>query len=216
MAEAQRDDADSGGGGIRVLLVDDHRAMREGLRALLDVPEIHVVGEAASGREAVACVREAQPDIILLDVRMPDMDGLTAIPLIKEELPSVAVIILTSFESSTYVAEALAASAAGYVLKGVGRVALVRAAQTVHEGGAAFDPVALGGLIRSVRSSAGPLPDSAGHDLVSLSAGEQETLKLVASGRTDQQIAEQIHSSVATVENTVQGIIEKLGAPDRI
>ena len=202
-------------GPIRILIADDHPVVRDGLRALLSRDEFEIVGEAASGREAADKAKAMHPDVVLMDIRMPDMDGLTATRMIKAEAAATAVVILTSFESSDYLREAIDAGAAGFVLKGSPRDDVVRTIKVVVDGGAIFEPTLLRSVLHdsSVRGSAAP--DGAREALEGLTERELATLALIAHGLTNQEIARRLTHSVGTIKNTVQMIIEKMGVSDR-
>ena len=198
--------------GIRVLIADDHPVVRDGLRAMLHEEGILVVGEVSTGREAVDRLAALQPDVILMDIRMPDMDGLAATRLIKEEAPAVSVIVVTSFESKDYLRDAIAAGAAGYLLKGMSRSLLLDSIRIVRDGGSMFDPNVLSELLRQVAERVSEVPAEA---LDALSDRERETLTLVAEGLTNREIADRLGYSVGTIKNVVQQVIEKLGVSDR-
>jgi DNA-binding NarL/FixJ family response regulator len=193
-----------------VLIVDDHTVVRSGLRALLNVPGVDVCGEAATGAEAVQLTPELGPDVVLMDVRMPDMDGLTATRLIKRHSPGVAIVIVTSFESQEYLREAIEAGAAGYLLKGMSRELLLSTLRSASDGGSMVDATMLRQLVQ--RS---PRPASPTGVLDTLSDRELKTVQLVARGQTNREIAAQLGYSVGTIKNVVQQLIEKLGASDR-
>jgi DNA-binding NarL/FixJ family response regulator len=196
---------------IRVLIADDHEVVREGMRAMLAVPWIRVVGDASTGREAAQQVAALTPHVVLMDVRMPDMDGLEATRLIKSTHPSTAIIVVTSFENQDYLRQAVGAGAAGYLLKGMTRELLLDAIRIVYEGGSMFAPEMLAGLLRDVaRRSA-----RSGETLGRLSESEMDTLRLVANGYTNREIADELGYSVGTIKNRVQALIEKLGVSDR-
>lgn len=196
---------------IRVLVTDDHPVVRDGLRAMLDEPGIDVVGEAATGQQAVDRVGPLNAHVVLMDVRMPDMDGLTATRLVKQQHPSVAVIVITSFESKDYLRQAVAAGAAGYLLKGMKRDLLVESIRVVRDGGSIFDPAMLASLLESVARSEPALEGT----LDSLTERELRVLQLVARGNTNREIADDLGYSVGTIKNAVQRVIEKLEVSDR-
>ncbi len=193
-----------------MLIVDDHVDVRSSLRALLQVPAVEVCGEAETGADAVQRALELRPDVVLMDVRMPDMDGLAATRLIKEHAPESAVVIVTSFESEEYLREAIEAGAAGYLLKGMSRELLLSTLNSASDGGSMIDAAMLRQLVQ--RS---PRPASPTGVLDTLSDREHQTLLLVARGLTNREIAAQIGYSVGTIKNVVQQLIEKLGVSDR-
>lgn len=194
-----------------MVVADDHPAVRGGLLALLDADGFQVVGEASTGREAAELVGALSPDVVLMDVRMPDMDGLEATRLIKREHSDVAVIMLTNFEIQDYLHEAINAGAAGYLLKGTSRELLLGSIRIVCEGGSIVDPAMLADLLRQIAR-----PRSAFRGVLdSLTERERETLRLISQGLTNREIGERLHYSVGTIKNTVQQVIKKLGASDR-
>lgn len=196
-----------------VLIVDDHPMVREGLRSMLISRDIEVVGEADSGSEAVQKVRELHPEVVLMDVRMPDMDGLTATEIIKKEWPDIAIIIITAYESMEYLKRAVLAGAAGYVLKGISQTALSNAIEVVKSGGSLIENRMLQALLREIsQEQREPVKI---HGIDALSPREMEVLQLLVGGLSNKEIAQQMHYSVGTVKNTVQRIIEKLGVSDR-
>ncbi|HEU4758775.1 MAG TPA: PAS domain S-box protein [Dehalococcoidia bacterium] len=200
--------------GISVLIADDHPMVREGLRSMLDAEGIQVIGEASNGSEAVEKVQQLQPDLVLMDVRMPDMDGLAATELIKQNAAETAVIVVTSYESKEYLRRAIDAGAAGYILKGMSRQSLIDAVRLVKEGGSLIDARLLAELLRDVGMDARreEAPEGA---LEALSPRERQVLGLLVHGLTNKEIAQEMHYSVGTVKNVVQRVIEKLGVSDR-
>ena len=205
----------SASGPIRVVIADDHPVVREGLQIMLSRAGIACVGEAATGSEAVERVRELKPDVVLMDVRMPGMDGLEATVMVKQEAPSTPVIMITSHESKDYLRRAIEAGAAGYILKGMSRDALAEAIRLVRGGGSLIDAKLLAELLQDMGVSESPLGRDSEGSLETLSPRERQVLQLLAAGLTNKEIAEQIHYSLGTVKNVVQRIIEKLGVSDR-
>lgn len=197
-----------GAAAIRVLVADDHAIVREGIRALLKVPGVEVVGEAASGAEALRLAHDLRPDVVLTDVRMPGMDGLQASAALRRELPDTAVVILTNYEDEGYLASALDNGAAGFVLKGASRELIVSSIRSAVEGAAVIDARLLRGVLagRGARSSR----------LAELTKRERETLALVAKGYTNPEIAEQLGFSVGTIKLVVHQLTAKLGVRDRV
>jgi len=201
---------------IRVLIVDDHPMVRAGQRAMLNDVTVEVVGEASSGREAMAKVRELRPDVVLMDVSMPDMDGLEATAAIKAESPGTSIVIVTGDESPRYIRRAIEAGAAGYLVKGVAREMLLQAVKLVQAGGSLIDASLLSTLADEANRDGGESGKSDVDRLVaSLSPREMEVLQYLARGLTNKEIAQEMHYSVGTVKNVVQRIIEKLHVSDR-
>ena len=197
---------------IRVLIADDHPVVRDGLTAMLRGNEVDVVGTAVTGREAAEAVSSLDPDVVLMDIRMPDMDGLTATRLIKEANPRVAVIVLTSFESQDYLRDAIEAGAAGYLLKGAPRELLIESIRIVEAGGSMFDPGLLSSLLREFAERSNSVPSER---LDPLTEREREVLILVARGLTNREIGEQLGYGEGTIKNTVKTVTEKLEVSDR-
>jgi len=201
-------------GRIRVLVADDHAIVREGICALLKAqPDITVIGEAPDGYEALAKVQELHPDIVLMDLAMPNMSGLVATQRIKEESPQTQVLALTVHEDEEYFYGALAAGASGYLLKGVISSELVAAIRAVHQGKVYIDPSIAGKLvttcIRGMRSG----DERQGLD--SLTKREREVLKLIGEGRTNQEIADILYLSPNTVQTHRSRIMDKLKLQNR-
>jgi DNA-binding NarL/FixJ family response regulator len=201
---------------IRVLLVDDHPMIRAGARAMLNTQGIEVVGEAASGEDAVDQAIELSPDVILMDVHLPDMDGLQATAAIKKQVPESAVIMVTGSESKEHIRGAVEAGASGYILKGAPRDMLVQAVRLVQAGGSLIDASMLAALAEDANEEAGEGGRSEITQLMAaLSPREIQVLGYLAEGMTNKEIAGEMHYSVGTVKNVVQRIIEKLGVSDR-
>jgi DNA-binding NarL/FixJ family response regulator len=200
---------------IKVLLVDDHRILREGVRALLaDEPSIAVIGEARDGAEAVAQVDTLDPDVVVMDLLMPQMSGLEATAIIREQHPGVKVLILSMYDDDEYVQQVIQAGASGYVLKGVAADELVLAINEVYRGSSFLYPAIAAKLIedyvRRVRN------DDAAEAGVSepLTPREREVLKLIAEGNTNQDVAKTLSVSKKTVESHRANIMRKLDAHD--
>jgi len=194
---------------IRVLLVDDHAVVRSGLGAfLLAYDDLELAGEASSGERAVALCQQVQPDVVLMDLMMPGMDGVAATKLIRETCPAVQVVALTSFKEKELVEGALRAGAIGYLLKDVSADELARAIRAAAAGKATLASEAAQVLIQSTRAPA----DKPGFDLT---AREREVLALMAAGLNNQQIAERLVVSVSTAKFHVSSILSKLSAASR-
>jgi DNA-binding NarL/FixJ family response regulator len=208
--------AEVGASRARLLIADDHELARLGLRTMLaPEPDIEVVGEAATGRETLALVRQLQPDLVLMDIRMPDLDGLVATRAIKEEFPRMSVLIVTLSEDPDYLVEALRAGAAGYVLKDASRREVVMAVRHVLEGESPIDPKLAAQLIRRVSSMQAPPAEPPSRRGDELTHRELEVLRLVAEGKTNAVIAQSLFVSLGTVKVHVERIINKLGVSDR-
>jgi two-component system response regulator NreC len=191
-------------GVTRVVICDDHAVVRAGLRLILEMqPGLALVGEATNGKEALALATEAQPDIVILDLSLPDLSGLAAIPALREAVPDVKVLVLTIHEDEAYFFAALQAGAAGYMLKGGSASELVAALELVVQGGVPI-PRLLGQ--RLAADHLGRVADNAG-----LSDREQEMLGLIAAGRSNKEIATTLALSLRTVERHRSTIMSKLG-----
>ncbi|HLX58485.1 MAG TPA: response regulator transcription factor [Ktedonobacteraceae bacterium] len=209
----------------RVLLADDHDILRQGLKMLLSLqPDIEIVGEARTGREAVELTRILQPDVVVMDITMPDMDGLEACHIIRKEQPATQILMLTMHESEEYFLEALRLGAAGYVVKRAAPTELRMAILSVSQGGAFLYPGLAKALIRGyVDNAATPSTESAeireparnnAPELRNLTPREIEVLKLVAGGYTNQEIADRLVISIKTVQAHRANVMEKLDLHD--
>ncbi len=194
---------------IRIVVVDDHPIVRDGLVAVLSTqPDFEVVGEASSGPEAIQRVSAIQPDVILLDLEMPDMDGVETLQCLREIDPAVRVIVFTAFDTDERIVKAVQAGVQGYLLKGVPRDEIFNAIRVVHAGGALLQPVVASKLLRQVSRDAQPEPDS-------LTDRELEVLRLMAQGQMNKEIAAALVISERTVKFHVSAILSKLGAGNR-
>lgn len=201
---------------ISVLLVDDQQLMREGLRTLLELePDLHIVGEAADGSQALARYAKSQPDVVLMDVRMPGMDGVEATRQLRQRHGDARVIILTTFDDDEYVFEGLRAGAAGYLLKAISGEELAAAIRTVAGGQGLIDPAVTPKVMAEFARLAPPArPVDAG--LVEpLSERERECLQLLSAGLTNREIAARLSLAEGTVKNYVTSLLQKIGARDR-
>ena len=199
---------------IKLLMVDDHEIVRAGLRMLLQAqPDIQIVGEADNGRDAVAKARELQPDIVLMDISLPDIDGFEATRQIKRALPNVAILALTMHESDEYFFKMLNAGASGYVPKKAAPTDLVTAIHMIHEGGVFLYPALAKSLVRDYMGRASET--GAKEALGGLTDREQEVLKLIADGLTNQEIGTRLTISVKTVERHRANIMGKLNLHSR-
>ena len=193
---------------IRVLVVDDHAVVREGLRAFLELQDgIEVAGEAVDGEDAVTAAERLVPDVILMDLVMPRLDGIAAMRVLRERLPAARVIVLTSFLDDDKLLPALRAGAAGYLLKNAQPQELVRAVRAAHAGEALLDPVV---AARVVETFAG-----GGEPLDRLTPREREVLELIGRGFPNKRIARELDISEKTVKAHVGRVLAKLGVTDR-
>lgn len=196
---------------VTVVIADDHQLVRQGLRRYLETAEdISVVGEASGGVEAVRVVGELRPDVIVLDVRMDDLDGIEATKQIRESSPETGVVILTGHEEERVVLEAMRAGARGYVLKARDAEHLVSTVRLVAGGNMVIDPDAAGAVADQLDGESGRFGA-----LGDLTKRELEVLRLLAMGHTNRQIAERLFISPDTVKTHLEHIYQKLGAPDR-
>src|SRR5215212_4921763 len=189
-----------------VLLADDHPVVREGLRGMIDAePDLTVVGEAGSGAEAIALAESLRPDMILMDLRMADVDGVTATERILTTLPRTRIVVVTTYETDADILRAVEAGAAGYLLKDASRAELAEAVRDAAGGKTVLAPTVADRLVRFVRR-----PASA-----SLSGREVEVLGQVAKGKTNAEIGQVLHISEATVKTHLLRAFNKLGVSDR-
>jgi DNA-binding NarL/FixJ family response regulator len=199
---------------IRIAIVDDHALVRSGFRMILEAqPDFDVVGEADNGRAAVDVVLASSIDVVLMDVRMPELDGIEATARIIREKPETRVLILTTFDLDEYVARALRAGASGFLLKDVRPAQLVDAIRVVAGGDALLAPTITRRLLDRFAASldAGPSPDLAG-----LTERELEILRLVAEGLSNAEIADRLFLGESTVKTHVSAVLRKLGVRDRV
>jgi DNA-binding NarL/FixJ family response regulator len=190
---------------IRVLLVDDHHVVRQGLRMFLNLdPELEIVGEAANGSEGVRLAHELKPDVILMDLLMPVMDGLTAIPILRRELPEAEIVALTSVLDDNSVFGAIRAGAIGYLLKDTDPNELILAIKAAAAGQVQLAPAAAARLVREMRA---PEPSESPEPLTSR---ETEVLKLIAGGMSNKEIAQALGIGEKTVKTHVSNILSKL------
>jgi DNA-binding NarL/FixJ family response regulator len=188
---------------IRILTVDDHPVLRKGLAALVNTePDLKVVAEASNGKEAIDAFRSHRPDVTLMDIQMPDLDGIEAISAIRSEFPDARIIILTTYTGDAQVVRALRAGARAYVLKGHVTDELLDIIRAVHAGKKRIPP-----------DVAAELADHATDD--ALTEREIEVVRLIAAGNANKQIADELSISEATVKSRVTNILSKLGANDR-
>jgi DNA-binding NarL/FixJ family response regulator len=202
---------------IRVVLADDQQLIRGGFRSLLEAePDLEVVGEAGTGREAVALVTATRPDVVLMDIRMPDGDGLWATEQIvaDKNLDGTHVVVVTTFELDEYVAQAIRAGASGFLVKDTEPVELIRAVRVVAGGEALLSPRVTKRLLERVAGTLRDAPDDA--RLTTLTDREREVLALVGQGLTNQEIGTALFLSPLTAKTHVSRIMQKLHARDRV
>lgn len=197
---------------IRIMLVDDHEMVREGLKAILmNEPDFSIVGDAASAAQALVEIEQQRPDIVLLDVRLPDSSGIKVCQAVTERFPEVAIIILTTFTDEQLVAQCLQAGARGYIVKDIERFDLKRSIRAVARGEAAIDSKAAVAVLAQMRRtppSAEPAPEP-------LSSQQLVILRLVAQGLSSREIATQLYLSENTVKGYVQEILHRLNVKNR-
>ena len=195
---------------IRVMIVDDHAVVREGLRAFLTLQDgLEIVAEAGDGAEAVREAERVQPDVILMDLVMPKLDGVGAMRELRQRLPNCRVIVLTSFLDDDRLLPAIEAGAAGYLLKNADPSELARAVRSAHNGEAIIDPTVAARLVRAIAERPAPAPQA------DLTRREREVLELIAGGRSNKRIAFELGISEKTVKTHVGHLLAKLGVTDR-
>ena len=201
---------------IAVLLADDHALVRKGFQLMLDAqPDMRVVGQAADGAEAVVLSRRLRPDVVLMDLHMPGLDGVRATEQITGELPDVRVLALSTFDLDENVVAALRAGAAGFLPKDVSPEELVEGVRVVHRGESAVAPRLLTRLIGTFVRASRPRKRAVPTRLGGLTERERETLVLIARGRSNAEIAEELDVSPSTVKNHVTSLFAKIGVRDR-
>lgn len=198
---------------IRILLADDHTLFRDGLRALFgSLPDIEVVGEASTGAEAISLAEELQPDVVLMDIQMPDLNGVEATRQIVQTSPHIGVIVITMFEDDDSVFAAMRAGARGYVLKGADQEEMLRAIRAVSRGEALFGPDIAAQLTSFFNATQSPAVSA----FPDLTDREREVLQLLAQGLSNQEIATRLVITVKTVRNHLSNIYTKLQVADRV
>jgi len=191
---------------IKILITDDHPVVRSGIHGMLETEsDFDVIAEAKNGREALKLVEKFTPDVVLMDLRMPEMEGVEAITKIKESHPNIHILVLTTFDTDADIVRAVEAGATGYLLKDAPREELFRAVRATARGEAALAPTVASRLMGKMRSS--------GEE--ALSPREIDVLMLVARGASNQDVAEKLHISKATVKSHLMQIYQKLGVSDR-
>jgi two-component system response regulator DevR len=193
---------------LRVVLVDDHEVVRNGIKALLEeTPDVSVVGEAGTVKDAIARVEWARPDVVIMDVRLPDGSGIEATREIRAKLPNTQVLMLTTFADDEALFASIMAGAAGYVLKQIKGADLVRAVLTVGRGESLLDPAVTKGVLDRLRKGKHLMKDER---LARLSAQEERILEMIADGKTNREIGDKLHLAEKTVKNYVTSILSKL------
>ena len=196
---------------IRVMIADDHAVLREGLRFMLDGADgLEIVAEAANGKEVLEQLESVVPDVLFIDVKMPEMDGLTALAHISERHPELPVLVLSMYDDPGYVETAIRSGAAGYLLKTASREELIRAVHAAHAGDGYLQPEITPLVLKRFATR------SALHEVdIDLAPREQEVLQLIADGQSTKQIANTLHLSESTVKTYLRTLFEKLGASHR-
>jgi two-component system, NarL family, response regulator LiaR len=198
---------------IRVLVCDDQDVVREGMRAILGTaPGLEVVGVAQDGAEAVELVEQTRPDLVLMDLNMPGVSGVQATRIIREKLPAVKILVLTTFDADEWVLDAIRAGASGYLLKATPRAELIKAIEGTLAGDTFVDPSVAGKLFTQIAAPAVARDTTLAN---SLSQREREVLRLLARGLSNAEIASQLFLSEGTIRNYVSTVFEKLGVSDR-
>jgi DNA-binding NarL/FixJ family response regulator len=200
---------------IHILIVDDHPVVRDGLVAILGTqPDFEIAGEAASGEEALGIFQQRQPDVVLLDLEMPGMDGVEVIQRLREARPQVKIVVFTAFDTDERILSALQAGAKGYLLKGAPRAELFEAIRIVHQGGSLLQPVVASRLLDQI---AGPDGHSGSRAEIveELTPREREVLALLVQGKQNKEIAAELVIAERTVKFHISSIFGKLGASNR-
>jgi DNA-binding NarL/FixJ family response regulator len=196
---------------VKLLIVDDHEVVRTGLKALLAAADIKIVAEASSGDAAVRLALKHNPNVVLMDVRMPDGDGLTALGRIKLDRPEIPIVIYSGFDNPSYVARAVALGASAYVLKGAGKDKLIEVIRQAAQGNSVWTREELRRVTGALAT-----PRLTAHDIeVPLTQRESEVLEKLSSGLTNKEIAQSLKISYETVKEHVQNVLRKIGVTDR-
>lgn len=199
---------------IRILIADDHTIVREGVRLLLEVqPDIEIVGEASNGQEAITLAQQLSPDLVLMDLQMPNLNGLDATRAIKSEFPQMHILALTMYESDEYFFQALAAGASGFVLKKAASIDLLAAIRAVHQGDVFLYPSVARRLVSDYLRRVKSGEEKNSYD--GLTERERQVLKLIAEGYTNQVIAEKLVISPSTVQTHRTRIMQRLNLHSR-
>lgn len=198
---------------IKILIVDDQKLIRQGLKTLLELEDdFVVVGELSNGKEAVSAYERLKPDVVLMDIRMPEMDGVQATRAIVAQFENAKIIILTTFNEDEYLFEAVRAGAVGYLLKDVSSEELSKAIRVVHLGGALIQPDVAKRLLKEFSSLEKPVKSNLN---LELTGREKEIVVLISRGLTNSEIADKLYLSEGTIKNYITNILAKLGAKNR-
>lgn len=198
---------------IKVLIADDHAIVRAGLRTLIESdPDLELAGEAAGGYEAIELINKSEPDILVLDISMPDMDGIAVTKMLKSMGKNVRILILTIHEDKALLREAIKSGASGYILKNVAEKELISAIKIVMRGDMYIEPSMVIALVDNLRKSDEAVKDS----VEALTSRETEVLKLIVLGYTNRQVGEELNISVRTVEGHRSNLSDKLGIKSRV
>lgn len=206
---------------IRVLLVEDQEIVRRGLKTLLEIkPDLQVVGEADNGQQAIELVQKLHatttlPDVVLMDIRMPVMDGVTATQLICQQFPGIKILVLTTFDDTKYVSEALRFGAKGYLLKDTPSEELAEAIRSIHRGYTQFGPGILEKMMAAVPASEPEQPEELPSGMAALTGRERQVLRMIATGASNREIAQALFLSEGTVRNHISRILTRLNLRDR-
>ncbi|MHB1420877.1 MAG: response regulator transcription factor [Bacillota bacterium] len=199
---------------VKLIIVEDHQVVRQGLTAILDLhPQMKVIGQAASGEEAIELATRLRPDVVLMDVRMPGMGGIEACRAIRKQFPSIKVLMLTSFSDDDSVMASILAGAAGYVLKETDAETLFRSISLVAQGQCLLDPAVTDKVFTRLKDLTGSKHPS--ETEANLTPQEKRILKFMADGNTNREIADQLHLSEKTVRNYVSSLLDKLHMDNR-
>ncbi|MBI5302700.1 MAG: response regulator transcription factor [Chloroflexi bacterium] len=199
---------------ITIVIADDHPMVRTGLRSMLNVPRVRIVGEAENGDEAVRMALALKPTVVLMDVRMPGMDGIQALETLMNAKSSARVIMLTTYRSTAYLLRSLSAGAVGFVLKDIAREDLLATIYAVASGTSMVDSQFLKSVLRNLENEPGG-KDTPPENIEPLTAREKDILRLMVEGLTNQAIADVLSLSVGTVKGHAHTILQKLGTNDR-
>ncbi len=200
---------------ISILIADDHPMVRSGLRSMLNAPGFRVIGEASTGKEAVDMTTKLHPDVILMDIRMPNVDGIEALEAIREARLKTRVIMMTSYQSTAYLLRALALGASGYILKSISQPDLLSTIRDVAAGTNRVDHRFLQNVLKELNKTSAPSAEVVSDIIEPLTDREMDVLHLLVEGLTNQAIANMLDLRISTVKSHVETILGKLNASDR-